>query len=304
MANTIEPSVRSGDVRAHEIAHKRTVTLSRRKPATEIVDDFSQPRLARLMDQPSAGGVMSQLELFNENQDECQNTKQDTKMAPIARFDDDAAKEALERYEGVVRMMARRLRPAAALGQALDEDDLCAEGRVAVLEGLATYQHYGISEKAWVRTRIRQRMIDAIRKLDLRSRDEMNLAVRQSNGEPLAADDYERGRVIQARRLVSIDFGTEDSPPLVERLESPDLLTAEERLDQRVQLARLRAAISALPDRQRQAVELGLFSGLSLRLIGEKMGISESRVCQLQKRAIHHLKRALIELEEREEEAA
>lgn len=304
MVNTIEPSVRSGDARAHEIAHKRTVTLSRRKPATEIVDDFSQPRLARLMDQPSAGGVMSQLELFNENQDECQNTKQDTKTAPIARFDDDAAKEALERYEGVVRMMARRLRPAAALGQALDEDDLCAEGRVAVLEGLATYQHYGISEKAWVRTRIRQRMIDAIRKLDLRSRDEMNLAVRQSNGEPLAADDYERGRVIQARRLVSIDFGTEDSPPLVERLESPDLLTAEERLDQRVQLARLRAAISALPDRQRQAVELGLFSGLSLRLIGEKMGISESRVCQLQKRAIHHLKRALIELEEREEEAA
>lgn len=304
MANTIEPSVRSGDVRAHEIAHKRTVTLSRTRSAIEIVDDFSQPRLARLMDQPSAGGVMSQLELFNENQDECQNTKQDTKMAPIARFDDDAAKEALERYEGVVRMMARRLRPAAALGQALDEDDLCAEGRVAVLEGLATYQHYGISEKAWVRTRIRQRMIDAIRKLDLRSRDEMNLAVRQSNGEPLAADDYERGRVIQARRLVSIDFGTEDSPPLVERLESPDLLTAEERLDQRVQLARLRAAISALPDRQRQAVELGLFSGLSLRLIGEKMGISESRVCQLQKRAIHHLKRALIELEEREEEAA
>lgn len=304
MANTIEPSVRSGDVRAHEIAHKRTVTLSRTRSAIEIVDDFSQPRLARLMDQPSAGGVMSQLELFNENQDECQKTKQDTKMAPIARFDDDAAKEALERYEGVVRMMARRLRPAAALGQALDEDDLCAEGRVAVLEGLATYQHYGISEKAWVRTRIRQRMIDAIRKLDLRSRDEMNLAVRQSNGEPLAADDYERGRVIQARRLVSIDFGTEDSPPLVERLESPDLLTAEERLDQRVQLARLRAAISALPDRQRQAVELGLFSGLSLRLIGEKMGISESRVCQLQKRAIHHLKRALIELEEREEEAA
>jgi len=147
-------------------------------------------------------------------------------------------------------------------------------------------------------------MIDAIRKLDLRSRDEMRLAVRQANGEPLGADEYERGRVIQARRLISLDFGTDESPPLVERLESQDLLPAEEHLDQRIQLARLRAAISALPDRQRQAVELGLFSGLSLRLIGEKMGISESRVCQLQKRAVHHLRRALIESVPGEEEAA
>ena len=295
-----EPSVRRGDDRAHKIERKRALSDLSDESEANIVDVFSEAELARLMDRPLVGGVMSQLELFNENQNE-QNHE---KKAPVARFDEDEAKEAINRYEGVVRMMARRLRPAAALGQALDEDDLCAEGRVAVLEGLATYQHYGISEKAWVRTRIRQRMIDAIRKLDIRSRDEMNLAVRQSNGEPLGADEYERGRVIQARRLVSIDFGTEDSPPLVERLESPDLLGAEDRLDQRVQLARLRAAISALPDRQRQAVELGLFSGLSLRLIGEKMGISESRVCQLQKRAVHHLKRALIEVGEHEEEAA
>ncbi|NLE48884.1 MAG: RNA polymerase sigma factor FliA, partial [Sandaracinaceae bacterium] len=38
--------------------------------------------------------------------------------------------------------------------------------------------------------------------------------------------------------------------------------------------------------------------------IGEKMGISESRVCQLQKRAVHHLRRALIESVPGEEEAA
>lgn len=300
MENDREPYVRVGDGRAHKIARKRARPDFDDDLGPHILEDFTLSELARLMDRPFVGGVMSQLELFNDNRDEIK----DQKRAPIARFDETEAKEALQRYEGVVRMMARRLRPAAALGQALDEDDLCAEGRVAVLEGLATYQHYGISEKAWVRTRIRQRMIDAIRKLDLRSRDEMSLAVRQANGEPLGADEYERGRVIQARRLISLDFGTDESPPLVERLESQDLLPAEEHLDQRIQLARLRAAISALPDRQRQAVELGLFSGLSLRLIGEKMGISESRVCQLQKRAVHHLRRALIESVPGEEEAA
>jgi hypothetical protein len=54
------------------------------------------------------------------------------------------AREALEQYEVTVRMTAKRLKPVAALGQALDEEDLCAEGRVAVLEALSTYQGFGI----------------------------------------------------------------------------------------------------------------------------------------------------------------
>src|SRR5688572_18013773 len=88
------------------------------------------------------------------------------------------AQAALTKYEGSVRMLARRLAPIASLGQALDEEDLCAEGRIAVLEALATYEGFGIEERTWVRTRVRQRMIDAIRRLDVRSRDEMRLAIR------------------------------------------------------------------------------------------------------------------------------
>jgi DNA-directed RNA polymerase specialized sigma24 family protein len=86
------------------------------------------------------------------------------------------AQTALARYESIVRAVARRLTPAARFGHALDEEDLCAEGRVAVLEALRTYAGFGIEERTWVRTRVRQRMIDAIRRLDVRTRDE----VRQS----------------------------------------------------------------------------------------------------------------------------
>jgi RNA polymerase sigma factor FliA len=213
-------------------------------------------------------------------------------------FTDRDARIAIERYEGTVRMMARRLRPVASLGQALDEDDLCAEGRVAVLEALATYRGYGISEQTWVRTRIRQRMIDAIRKLDLRSRDEMSLAVRHASGETEGSDEHERGRIVSARRLVSIDAGTVESPPMSDRLPAENAELADEITHRRLQYARLRVALEHLPARQRLAVEMGLLYGLPLRKIGERMGISESRVCQLQKRAVYHLRKVVGEPDE------
>lgn len=217
--------------------------------------------------------------------------KRNKKMA----WSNDEACEALERYEMIVRMTARRLRPVAALGQALDEDDLCAEGRVAVLEALSTYQGFGIEEHTWVRTRVRQRMIDAIRRLDLRSRDEMRLAVKHAAGETEGATEAERGRAIAARRLVSFDSSPADSEPLATRLRDSRAPAADDVAHAHSRCERLLGALKILPPRQRTAIELGLFEGLALREIGDRMGISESRVCQLQKRAVQHLQKAINE---------
>ncbi len=210
-------------------------------------------------------------------------------------WSDKEARTALETYEGTVRMMARRLRPVAALGQALDEDDLRAEGRMAVLEALSTYKGFGIEEKTWVRTRIRQRMIDAIRRMDLRSRDEMRLAVRHAAGETTDTPEEQRGRLIAARRLISIDASPSEGGPMVDRMRDSRTRLADELADERGKSRRLRAAMQLLPERQRQAIEMGLFGGMALREIGEQMGISESRVCQLQKRAVQHLHDAVAE---------
>lgn len=204
------------------------------------------------------------------------------------------ARAALEKYEGTVRMMARRLRPVATLGQALDEEDLRAEGRVAVLEALHTYQGFGIAESTWVRTRIRQRLIDAIRKLDLRTRDEMRLAVRHAAGETEGLE-ARKGRVIAARRLVSMDKSSGDYEPMVNRIPSSAFRDAHSAAEDHNRYDRLCSALTNLPERQRQAIEMGLFQGMALREIGDRMGISESRVCQLQKRAVEHLRVALKE---------
>jgi RNA polymerase sigma factor for flagellar operon FliA len=225
--------------------------------------------------------------------------------APQSRLSwhDGEARVALDRYEGLVHAIARRLAPAARMGQALDQEDLWAEGRIAVLEALRTYQGFGIEERTWVGTRIRQRMIDAIRRLDVRTRDELRFYAAQqqvnhadtdgevSQGE---SDKRERARELSARRLISLDASANaDAEPLSSRLHDHYVRPADEVADQNALQQRLHRAIARLPERQRTAIELSLFEGLPLREIGDRMGVTESRVCQLQKRAVEMLRRAL-----------
>lgn len=210
-------------------------------------------------------------------------------------WSNEEAREALGRYENAVRSIARRLRPAAIVGQALDEADLCAEGRVAVLEALSTYEGFGIKETTWVRTRIRQRMIDAIRRLDLRSRDEQRLAIKHASGQTTTPPEQERGQLVASRRLVPLDWAPGNLEPLAARLRDSKLPPADEVADDRAQTTRLMEALKLLPPRQKKAMELALLEGLALREIGDRMGISESRVCQLQKRAVQHLRKAVFD---------
>lgn len=209
------------------------------------------------------------------------------------RWSNDAAREALTRYESMVRIVARRLGPLAAPGQALDEDDLRAEGRVAVLEALSTYDTFGVQECTWVRTRIRQRMIDAVRRLDLRTRDEMRLVVRHAAGLLPEGELEERGRLLAARRLVSFDAASTDEEPIDVRPADSHAPAADAVVFCNAQRDRLLVALRVLPPRQRSAIEFALFEGLDLREIGGRMGISPSRVCQLQKRAVGRLQEEL-----------
>jgi RNA polymerase sigma factor for flagellar operon FliA len=55
----------------------------------------------------------------------------------------------------------------------------------------------------------------------------------------------------------------------------------------------LRLALSALPDRYRQVVQLYYTDEMTMREIGDKMGINESRVSQIHKSALQKMATAL-----------
>ncbi|HEY6881256.1 MAG TPA: sigma-70 family RNA polymerase sigma factor, partial [Polyangiales bacterium] len=145
--------------------------------------------------------------------------------------------------------------------------------------------------------------IDAIRRLDVRSRDEQRFFAAQDKLEPSSdsivppsedeLDRRERARELSARRLVSLDISVGEAEPLSARLHDHYVPPADEVADQNALQRRLHCAIASLPERQRTAIELSLFEGLPLREIGDRMGVTESRVCQLQKRAVELLRRAL-----------
>jgi RNA polymerase sigma factor for flagellar operon FliA len=138
-------------------------------------------------------------------------------------------------------------------------------------------------------------MIDAIRRLDLRTRDEVRHSI-QAAHDSAGVRPSERVRAAASRRLVSFDSPpTAEHEPLASRLSDTAYVPADEAADHAEQRERLMGAMSELPPRQRLAISLALFDGLPLRAIGEQMGISESRVCQLQKRAVRQLQRVFSE---------
>jgi RNA polymerase sigma factor for flagellar operon FliA len=70
-------------------------------------------------------------------------------------------------------------------------------------------------------------------------------------------------------------------------------MNVEDRLAQEQAVARLREAVSALPDREREIIERYDLEGWTLRQIGEGLGVSESRVSQLRSRALVRLRQAM-----------
>lgn len=194
------------------------------------------------------------------------------------------ARRALATYEKMVRAEACRLKLGARYGAALDREDLRAEGRMAVLEALERYEGFGVDERTWVRVRVRQRMLDALRQFDLLSRDEEDFLAQRGRWRTAGdgPEERERARLLQVRALVSFDGAGFAE---VERVASVDEEVARRQL-----LRRVARGIAMLPSRQRTAVELLLYEGLSLSEIGERMGITEAGACYLQRCAIAGLR--------------
>ncbi len=78
-----------------------------------------------------------------------------------------------------------------------------------------------------------------------------------------------------------------------------DVLAAEQGGDPAVaaveseEVAALRRAVDELPERQRRVVTLHLFEGFTFEQIGTQLGVSASRVCQIEQSAIRSLRQIL-----------
>jgi len=196
-------------------------------------------------------------------------------------------------------------------------DDLVGDGSVGLLRAVDRYDpSQGATFEHWAGRIVRGAIFNGLRRMDFvpeRVRRDARtleaarwrLALR-SGSSPSDADVARNAglddRQLSAVRLAlrrsaqqSIDApppNADDAQPLRERLASgsADPLETVERLDLCQAVAR---AVSALPARERLIVAAFYAGNVSLRQIGDKLGVSKQRVSQLHGRALGGLKAAL-----------
>lgn len=174
----------------------------------------------------------------------------------------------LAKYDALVAKIARSMRPQQSSGHCLDVDDLIAEGRVAVLEAVATYDGFGATEFGWVQKRVRHRMLDAIRRLDVRSRGELRhiANLRQNGGDAFG--------LVSARH---VSFARDESDYLPQDGGQEEAASTKEVTEIAF------AVISAMRGKEREVADAVLLNGESLTDVALRLRVTVSRISQIYK---------------------
>ena len=223
-----------------------------------------------------------------------------------------------------VEQLARRV--AATMPHSIDIGDLVQDGVIGLIDAAHRFDEArGIKFETFAERRIRGAMIDALRKDAWprgvrRQRRELEAAreeLRRELGcEPsvadlaakIGADEKRLSRTIvrintieSTSPLATADHSDDGTLPAVlvpSEPERPD--AAYEKTEVR---EKVRAAIASLPPRERKVIALYYYGEVTMKQIGQEIGVNESRVSQLHARAIRRLRGALGDIGPREVEA-
>ncbi len=241
-------------------------------------------------------------------------------------FKADADVHARERlilhYAPLVKYVASRV--ATGLPASVDQADLVSYGMFGLIDALEKFDlSRGIKFETYAIPRIKGAIIDELRAMDwvprsvrFKAREiekayaDVEAMVKRSPTEQEVADRLgvsvpELHEVISQISFVSVlalgellsvgnDRGEQIS--LIDTLadKSIDPTTGLESQETRGLLA---AAINSLSEREKIVVTLYYFEGLTLAEIGDILGVTESRVCQIHTKAVGQLRLQFVETE-------
>ncbi len=201
----------------------------------------------------------------------------------------------------------------AKLPASVQVDDLIQAGMIGLLDAIKRYEgSYGRQFESYASQRIRGAILDELREADWLPRSmrkkmrDVETTIRKLEqdlghppGEQELADELEISideyhKILQNARGAQLiyyeDFQKDDEDPFLDRFcvdSGGDPLEA--LLDENLR-ALLIKAIDNLPPREKQVMGMHYEQEMNLREIGEVMGVSESRVCQLHTQAVSRLR--------------
>jgi RNA polymerase sigma factor FliA len=229
-------------------------------------------------------------------------------MTPANRYATAAGQSPdalVQEYAPLVKRIANHLR--GRLPEGVDQDDLIQVGLIALLEAARNYSPAkGASFETYAGIRVRGAMLDEVRNTDwtprsvYRRQRELTAAIQaveNRTGKAAEARDIaaelgvpleEYFRMVTsaaAHRLFSLDQDGEDGDMPAHQVEDPDSEPSAE-LESAEFRHSLAAAIRALPEREALVMSLYYEEELNLKEIGEVLGVTESRVCQIHGQAL------------------
>jgi RNA polymerase sigma factor FliA len=222
-------------------------------------------------------------------------------------------------YAPLVKYVAGRL--GSGLPAHVDEEDLVSYGLLGLIGAIERYDpNRDIKFETYAITRIKGAIIDELRSLDwvprsVRARArEIERAIatleakrhRPPTDEEIAGQvgitveeledsltDISRSSIAALDELWTVSGSGGDQVALIDTIEDTEAPAPESALAATELKEALGEAITRLPEREKLVVTLYYYEELTLREIGEVLGVTESRVSQLHTKAVLRLKARL-----------
>ena len=222
-------------------------------------------------------------------------------------------------YSPLVKYVAGRM--SSGLPAHVEEADLISYGLLGLISAIERFDlEREIRFETFAITRIKGSIIDELRSLDWVPRSvrakareiertnaklENQLHRAPSDSEMAAALDttveefqeslvrISNSSVVALDELWTVSDSSGDQVSLLDTIQDPTAVDPAQEMDLTDMKDRLADAIARLPEREKLVVALYYYENLTLREIGEVLGVTESRVSQLHTKAVLRLKSRL-----------
>jgi len=200
-------------------------------------------------------------------------------------------------YAPLVKYVAGRL--GSGLPAHVDENDLVSYGLLGLIGAIERFDpNRDIKFETYAIARIKGSIIDELRALDWVPRSVRSRArdIERAIGELELQDsltEISRSSIAALDELWTISSTGGEQVALIDTIEDTQGPEPQSALAETEMREALGEAIARLPEREKLVVTLYYYEELTLREIGEVLGVTESRVSQLHTKAILRLKARL-----------
>ncbi len=239
------------------------------------------------------------------------------------RYKDEGDQRARERlvlaYAPLVKYVAGRM--SSGLPAHVEEADLISYGLLGLISAIERFDpSRDIRFETFAITRVKGSIIDELRSLDWVPRSVRAKAreIERANAKlehqlhraptdremadalDVSIEEFQESlvrisnsSVVALDELWTVSDSSGDTVSLLDTIQDPDAVDPSREMALTDMKDRLAEAIARLPEREKLVVALYYYENLTLREIGEVLGVTESRVSQLHTKAVLRLKSRL-----------